>query len=421
MGSVAVSPGPTQFSPSMANAWAKKVIKERAIRKSIQLQAQTVVPANLNGTAIQFNLQNVGLVRGLWVKTVATVANTDGGNTATLGPWGVNNIYSQMQFIDFSQNTRTQTMAQHIYALECYRRRAVFGAAYTNDQTGQFGSNWTPIGLTGATSSTTIAHTTSGTITSYLYHPLMYSDSPFDPDFKGGLFANLTNVTASLNLTPNPLVSVPAGTDGWNALFTGVATANVNITTMTVTLWQDVYDQLPDYRFLPVGVSPAMWQAASAGDRTGLLLPNQDLAIEYELKFAQFGGNITANVANNLPFVNQRKFMSQMIMYLQNGVRALGTDITKWRLVAANSYEWWNRDPLTISMQNRMLLHDDIPAGYYWFDFRAAPILTNVSGNLNLELTPSSATAPLVMVFSEDFAPIASVAGGSALASGTGI
>lgn len=410
-----------QFTPAMANAWAKQQIRQRAIRKTIKLQAQTIVPANLNGTPIVFSMQNVGLVRGFWIKTVATVVNADGANTATLGPWGAQNMYSQMQLLDFSQNIRINTMAQHIYALECYRRRAVLGAAYTNDQTALVGSNWTPIGLTGATSGTTIAHSTSGTLTSYIYVPVMYSDSPYDPDFKGGVFANLTNVTATLQLTPNALVSVPAGTDGWNALFTGVATANVTISTMTVTVWQDIYDQLPDFRYLPNGVSNAQWIAASNGDRTGLLLPLQDMAYEYELKFAQYGSNITANQANNLPFVNQRKFFSQMVMYLQNGVRALGTDITQWRLVAANSYEWWNRDPLTIAMLNRGLLHDDIPAGYYWFDFRAAPILTNVSGNLNLELTPSSATTPLLMIFSEDIAPVASVAGGSALASGTGI
>lgn len=412
---------PSAFTPAMANAWAKKVIRERAIRKSIQLQAQTVVPANLNGTPIQFNIQNVGLVRGLWVKSVATIANTDGANTATLGDWGVQNLYSAVSFIDFSQNIRVQTMQQHLYALECYRRKAILGAAYTNDQTGTFGSNWLPNALTGSTSSTTIAHGTNGTVTCYFYVPLMYSDSPFDPDFKGGMFANLTNVTATLSLTPNALVSLPPGTDDWNSLFTGVATANVAITSLSVTIWQDIYDQLPDFRFLPSGVSAAQWIAASNGDRTGLLLPLQDLAVEYELKFAQFGSSVTANQANNLPFVNQRKFFSQMIMYLQNGTRALGTDITRWRLVAANSYEWWNRDPLTIALLNRMFLHDDLPKGYYWFDFRAAPILTNVSGNLNLELTPSAATAPLLIIFSEDFAPIASVAGGSALASGTGI
>lgn len=412
---------PNQFTPAMANDWAKKQIKARAIRKSIKLQAQTIVPANLNGTPIVFQMQNVGLVRGFWIKTVATISNTDGANTATLGPWGAQNIYSQMQLLDFSQNYRINTMSQHIFALECYRQRSIFGGAYTNDQTTGVAANWAPIGLTGSTSATTIAHGTGGTLTSYLYVPVMYTDSPYDPDFKGAIFANLTNVTATLQLTVNPLVSVPAGTDGWNALFTGVATANVAITTMTVTVWQDIYDQLPDFRFLPAGVSAAQWIAASNGDRTGLLLPLQDMAFEYELKFAQFGSNITANQVNNLPFVNQRKFFSQMVMYLQNGVRALGTDITQWRLVAANSYEWWNRDPLTIALQNRRLLHDDLPSGYYWFDFRAAPILTNVSGNLNLELTPSAATNPLVMIFSEDIAPVASVAGGSALASGTGI
>jgi hypothetical protein len=407
----------------MANMAAKQAIRQRAIRKTLRLPSVTAIPANLSGTPISINVSNVGLVRGFWIKTLATVVNADGANTATLGPWGAQNIYSVIQFVDFSQNFRIQTLSQHIHALESYRRRAPLGAAYPIDQpqAGGIGQNWNPIGMSGGTTSTTIGPGGSGHLTSYIYVPLMYSDSPYDPDFRGGMFASLTNVTATLNLTPNPIVSVPAGTDNWNSLFGGVATANCTITTMTVSIWQDVYDQLPDYRFLPNGVTVAMWQAASGGDRTGLMLPNQDLGFEYELKYAQYGSSIVANQPNNIPFVNQRKFYSTMWMYQQGGVRTLGTDITKIRLVAANTYEWWDRDPMTIAVLNRQLLHDDLPAGYYWFDFRSAPILTNVSGNLNLELTPNAAVNPLLMMFTEDIAPISSVAGGSALASGTGI
>lgn len=401
MGTTSVTP---RLTPSIANDLATKTILANSIKKRIQLPSQTVVPANINNI-LNVPLRNVGILRGCLVKVVATVANTDGAVDATTSEFGPANMFSQVVYNDFSNITRIQTTGAHVFMLDSLRRQGTMGAAFTNDNPGTFGAVWTPI------KSQTIAHGTSGTVISYHWIPATYSDE----DFRGAVFSNITNASQSLTLTLNPNVCIPTGTDSIGAMFAGPASASVSITSAVVTVYQDVWDQLPDMRFAAkYGIAPADWVAAT-GDQTGLMLPNQSMRWMYELKNAPFTA-FSAGVDNAMPYTNQRQFLSTIAQYM-NPARALGTDINYWQLIAANSYEFWKMDPLTVAFEARRILGDDFPKGFYVFDTRNRVINTTVAGNINLVLNPITAAASnQCNLFYEDFALTASITGATALA-----
>lgn len=408
---MSTSPVGPSLTPGIANSIAVNLFRATPgpIKKTLQLPSVTVVPASTPTLNVQ--LINVGVLRGVWVKCVATIANADGALTASLSDFGPANMWSQIVYNDLSNITRIQTTGAHLFMGDCIRRRGIFGAAYTNDNPGKFGANWTPI-----KAPATIANGASGVVISYHYIPVQYSDNLQSLDFRGAVFCNVSNANQSISLTFNPNVSVAAGVDSVNALYGGVTTPNVSITSATVTVYQDVWDQLPTWSQLPAGVTPAMWIAAT-GDSTGLVVPNAAMKFMYEWKFTSFA-NLSPSIENVFPYTNQRQYLSTILQY-NNPARALGTDINYIRLAAANSYEYWKYDPLTVALKTRQLLHDDFPAGFYLFESRDRPINTSVSGNLQLSVNPITASAGAnANIFYEDFALTSTVTGATSLASG---
>jgi hypothetical protein len=386
-------------------------IRQNSIKKRIMLPAVTVQPAATPTVNVQ--LQNVGLLRGITVVCTATVTNNTGG-AITLSDFGPANMFSNIQYNDLSNITRIQTTGAHVYMIDCLRRQGPMGAAFTHDIPGKFGANWSPI-----TAPATISTGASATIRSYHYIPVAYSDN----DFRGAVFSNITNASQSIALTFNSAVASVLGGDSVNSIY-GIAAgtpSQVTLTNATIQVYQDVYDQLPDYRFLGrladgTQVTPQMWQAAT-GDVTGLMLPNWQMRYMFELKFSPFS-NLTAGVENVFPYTNQRMFLSTIAQY-NAPARALGTDIAYWRLVAANSYEWWKMDPITCAFEARRLMGDDFPAGFYVFDSREKTLTTSVSGNLNLVVFPTLAnTGANANIFYEDFALTSTLTAGSSFAGG---
>jgi hypothetical protein len=224
----------------------------------------------------------------------------------------------------------------------------------------------------------------------------------------------------SMSLTFNAHPGAATGTDPINAVYAG--SAQVLISTCTIQPYQLVWDQLPDLRYLPQGVTPQMWVQAT-GDTTGLMLPSWSQKYMYEYKYSPFP-QISAGVENPFLYTNQRLFLSTILQY-DNGAGAPyrapnGTDLAYIRLIAANSYEWWKRDPGTSAYLTRRLLGDDFPFGFYSYESRDRPINTVVSGNMQLVIFPNVATpgAAKATLYYEDFALVSSIAAGTSLASG---
>jgi hypothetical protein len=409
MGTTAVAPQ-AKLSTAGANALAIAAIRNNAVQKRIQLNPYTAAtPASSPNINIQ--LQNVGLLRGVLIRFSATATNNDPSVAAAPSDFAAANMFSQIVYNDLANVTRIQTTGAHVFMLDSLRRQGIMGAAYVNDMPGQFGSVWSGL----STTPTIPPAGGTGTVSGFLFIPVAYSDT----DLRGAVFSNITNANQSINLTINTTnVSAPTGSDNVNAIYQGPAAANVVLSNLTVTAYQDIYDQLPDYRYLPAGIAPGDWQAAT-GDRSGLMLPSWSMRWMYELKYSPFTG-ITAGVENVFPYTNQRQFLSTIAQY-NNPARATGTDIAYWRLVAANSYEWFKMSPAAVAFETRRLIGDDFPAGFYVFDSRLKPINTIVSGNLQLVAFPTVATpstAKMTMYY-EDFALVATVTGATSLASGT--
>ena len=367
MGTTAVSPQAPKLSTAGANALAISAIRNNAVMKRIMLNPITVAtPASSPNVNVQ--LQNVGLLRGVLVRYSATATNNNATTAAAPADFAAANLFSQIVYNDLANVTRIQTTGAHLFMLDSLRRQGIMGTAYTNDMPGTFGSVWT--GLT--TCPTIAAGGGTGTVAGFLYIPVAYSDT----DLRGSVFSNITNASQSMNLTVNTQnICAPTGSDNANSIFQGPLATDVVLSNLTVTAYQDIYDQLPDYRFLPPGIQPGDWQAAT-GDRSGLMLPSWSMRWMYELKYSPFTG-ITAGVENVFPFTNQRQFLSTIAQY-NNPARTAGTDISYWRLVAANSYEWWKMTPSAVAFETRRLIGNDFPGGFYVFDSRLRPINTIV-------------------------------------------
>lgn len=386
-----------------ANTISKSLIKQVAQKKRIMINPVTIANP-VAGQQIQFLLQNVGLYRGGLVEFSCTLSNTDGSLTASLSDFGPPNIFSSILYNDFSNTQRILTSGAHMYMNDCNRRRNIMGSAFTNDNPGTFGSNWKPINAPA-----TIASGSTGTVKGYIYLPAAYD--PMGGDYRGAVFSNITNATQSLNFTIGT-TSVAAGTDSVYALYGG--TVNLSITSLTITVYQDIMDQLPQIGLLnQLGISAQDWVNVT-GNTSGYLLPDADMRWMYEFKNFPFT-SVVQGQENSIPFTNQRQFLSVILQYNNSPqpsttARTLGTDITQFRQTAANSYEWFKVDPLTVAYEARAILGDDFPKGFYLFDYRQAPINTANFGNVSLNFTPSLAnTGANCIVYTEDFSLLTNV------------
>jgi len=397
-----------QLSASQLNSAARYAIKARAVRMLQGIYTQTVTPAN--NPTLTVNPRNVGLINGFWIKVVATVANAS-GQTANLTDFGPANILSQIQFNDLSNNTRIQTTGWHLSFINSWKTRRAFASALigtggTNrglqttglqaafDDPTNYGSNWTAI-----SAPATINTGANGTVTMWYWVPLAYNpDNPQTPDLRGAVYANVVNATMQLFLsfagTFGTSVCAANGADSTSSVYVqaagGGTPASVTISSATVTVYQDYWDQIP------------------TGPQ-GVLLPILDLSTIYELKYTSVAA-ITAGVDFPYQYANFRDFLSTITVFVNNGstgARGVGADVNTWALQAANFTNIWKVEPSLIAIMSRQHIGLDFPPGAYFFDSRVKPISTTQYGNMQLVLNASSASNnPYMLVAVEDFAVV---------------
>lgn len=407
-----------QISASQVNQIARSAIRARSVRMRQQIYSTTVVPAN--SPTLTINPRNVGLILGFWVKVAATISNQS-AITINATDLGAANILSQIQFNDLSNNTRIQTTGWHMNFINTWKSKSPFanaqiGATATNtgaqttavtyvgqDSPIGYGSNWTCISMP-----RTIATTLTGVVTMWYYVPLAYNpDHPSQPDLRGAVYANVVNATMQLLLsfagTYGTSVCATNATDSTSSVYVGATAgsiAAVTISTATVTVYQDYYDQLPT-------------------GNSGVLLPILDLATIYELKYT----NITAISAGvDLPYqyANFRDFLSTAAIYVNTaatGARGVGADINYWAMQSANFTNIWKNEPSLTAILSRQHNDLDYPPGCYFFDSRDRPISTTQYGNMQLVLNAITAgTGAYMLVAVEDFALVQTLSMAGSLA-----
>lgn len=376
------SPQQLAAQAAQQNAAARLLIQTMAQEMKQQIFSGSFNPATQS--VINIVPRNVGMIKGFWVKIVATVTNNDGANAVTQTDFSGLNLLNQVTFTDLQNNQRVLTTGWHLGFVATVKRKFPYGVAITNAATDDpvgYGANWVinaatnPIAKGGGT----------GTVTQWFWIPLAYSDE----DYRGAIYANVYNATMNLQLTLNTTnFSVATGADSTLAVYHGSANANVVPNPVVITVYQVYMDQIPQ-------------------GQGGPILPIQDLSTIYELKNTNFTA-ITAGQDFPMQYSNFRDFISTFAIYNHDATidtgRGVGADINYWALQAANFTKIFQVEPALVALWTRNLMQTDNPKGVYYFSSRKKPINSNQYGNIQLVVNPITAAASAyALVGYEDF------------------
>ncbi len=324
-------------------------------------------------TVINLPLVNVGLIKRLWVRCVANVAQTV-AETHTAQNLGPANFLSQIVVTDLNNLVRVNTTGWHLSMLSTARRQLAFGAAFTSDSPFGFGSNY---GLVKIPASLTAA----ANMSVFYEIPLSYSDA----DLRGAMFANVTTASMNLQLTINPNLFQTLTGDPVLSCFKSSTATLGKINTYTIDVYQEYIDQLPRYQ-------DGSYQ-----------LPMIDIATQYNVLNSNATG-LAVGADFSLPYAALRSYLSTFVIYDNAGVLNAGTDINYFALQSANSMNLFKYDPFVAQLLNgRIKINDDWPVGVYYFDHRAQPISTIAGGNTQLIVNPSSVGANSILQIGYEF------------------
>ncbi len=379
-----IQPGGNQPSPAQVNAQARSAVLSASVNMIQKVFSSTFVPAN-SGNVLNIVPRNVGLIKGFYVKVVATVSAVGGAAAATVTPFGAANILSQIVFTDLNNYTRINTAGWHLNMVNSAKAHHPWGGVFAS--TGYPANYANGFNVQAATVPT--AGGANGQIEMWYHVPLAYHAR----DLRGAVYANVINATMNLQLTLNSNPVAAAAADPTLAVYAGGAAATGGaITTATVTVYQEFLDQLP------VG-------------QNGVILPYQDLSTIYELKNTAVVG-LTTGLDFPIPYTNFRSFLSTCAVFDNFGaaVATPGADVNYWAIQSANFTNMLQVEPHFIALKARNKIFSDFPinaannVAAYYFDHRDKPINTVQYGNMELILNPAGtlATNPVVLIGYED-------------------
>jgi hypothetical protein len=370
------------------NAQASAFLRANGKRFTQQIFASTFVPVFGQQTVISVPIQPIGLITKFFVEAVVTVTNPAGGNTLNRAGMGPFNMFSLVQYTDTNSNARIATPSWHLATVIMRRHRRVPGAALTTDSPTGFGAPNSPIAAPA-----TIAANAAGTVAAVYEVPLSFGRHTL----KGAVFSGVVFATQSLQLTWNPNFCKSTGTP-LDACYTGAGTgANAPTYSVQLTVYQEYWDQFP-LQLIP------------------LLTP--DLSTVYEIKQTSLA-SLIANADNFVRFSNLRQFQSVALGFDNGGTLNPGTDIAYFGLQSANQTNEWKRSVRLQSYITRNCYGDDLPAGFYLFDFSEDPIVTAAEGNTVLTMNPNTVNANAVLNIGWEDLGVASVLSSAPSLSGT--
>jgi hypothetical protein len=366
-------------NPQAANMAARSLILANAIDMWLPIAAGTVAAL---GATVNVAPRNVGLIKRFVIEISGRLTTSGAaGDNVVLTNLGLANVLSNITFTDLSNQQRINTYGWHLMALATARRQAVFGAAFTSDNTMGYGVNYVAAAGAGSlagVNSTAATVAGTGTVQNFrvFYEvPISYGDF----DLRGAIFANVVNATMNLAFTVTPTFVAATGTDVTNTVYLS-ASANIGaVSLLTYTVYQNFLDQIP------------------TDPKTGPILPVLDLATAYLLNYTSVTPLVNA-VDNPISYSNFRNFMSTFIV-LRDGVAPwVGTAafVNYWALQAANYTNIFKADPYLVKLWEREMIGDDFPLGTWYFSHRLKPISTVQYGNMQLIINPVGLNAAAV-------------------------
>lgn len=377
------------------NAAARRAILAVAQNMAQVIAAGTVTAPGASNNVLNIEARPVGFLKRFWIEITATIQNSDPTNDVALTQWGPANLFSNVQFLDLSNNTRINCNGWFLHQIATAKRGRPYGCAFLNDGPVNYGNNYPVISATPI-----IAHggTNTGTVRMVFELPITYSDT----DFRGGIWLGVTGNTAQMQLTITPTpgaLTAAQGGDPVLAVYQG--SANVQITSLTYKIYQNYLDQMP------------------RGQNGQVVLPINDISTVYLLNTVVPPINLSANQDIPIPYSNFRDFLSTSIIFDNGGQQNAGTDVVYWALQAANFVNMVNVDPSIMALWARNMIQDDMPTGSYYFSHRHKPISVLQFGNQYLVLNASTVNvgAKLIVGY-EMFALVNLVAQAGALTFG---
>jgi hypothetical protein len=373
------------------NAAARQAILAASQNMVQPLFSTTITSPGQANNIVNVSPRLVGFNKRFYVEIQATILNPDLTNDLVLTGFGPSNILSQVVFTDLSNNVRINTTGYHLHQVASVKRGRPFGSAYLTDSPVNFGNN---VASFSAPMTIPKGGTNTGVVNWIYEVPLAYSDV----DFRGAIWLGVTNATANLALTINPVPVATAGADSTLAVYGNGGTLAGSISSITINVYQNYLDQLP--------VIP----------QQGVILPISDISTVYLLNNTTQSGMV-ANQDFPVPYANFRDFLSTFVVFDNGGTLNAGTDVNYWAEQAANYVNMIKVDPKILSMFARNMVQDDFPTGCYYFSHRHKPISTIQYGNRELVLNASTVNSNAkLFVCYEQFALINLVAQAGALA-----
>lgn len=360
------------------------------------IQSGTLTPSGTNNQ-VNVPMRYVGLTKGWLLKVTVAFTNNDGTHNATLTEFGAANVISNVTVTDLDNYQRVNTTGWHLWMLNSAKEGFPFGGALLStavDTPVKIGNNYSAISGTATINSAG----GTGTVQMYYWIPAAYGRH----DLRGAIYTGVVNATGYVSFTFNATPFVATGSDATLAVYTGGGTAaNFAYGSSSYTLYQSYLDQIPRFASGPNAGYP--------------ILPPLSIRSQYRLQNTVFSA-ITTNTDFPIPFTNFQSFLSASIIYDQNGTLNAGTDVNNFKLLAANTLQFFQLDPITQALKGRIRIKTDWPVGAYMFDFREQPISTNQAGNMQITINVSSAAAgSTVLVGWESFADVNTVLGAQSL------
>lgn len=392
--SAATAPTASSQNPVVANAMARAGLipgpSTQTVRRFQQI-AQFTSANYIAGQQLRFTAYPApaGIITRFLVRVSASVG-IGGAETQTRVGVGAAAFFSNVQYVDTSNQTRINVPGWYLNILSTQRRRREYAAALVGDVAGVAGSGDTWGGdLISAPATLNAGPPAAGSPNFAMVYelPLAYGHD----DLRGGVLANLINASQSIILTVNPNFFAAAG-DEVNVAEAAYQSSTAQlgaIGNLTITVYQEYIDQIG-----------------------GLPLPMIDLATQYLLQ-THGGERPVANTDLIIPYSNYRLFLSTIIRYNNSGVFNLGSDMNYIAVRTANGTDLIHVDPYILTLLNREQTGCDLPAGYYAINHRAKPLFTNSFGNISLVIQAGAVTGvnSSVTVGYEQLALMSQVAG----------
>lgn len=362
---------PAPQNPAVINQQQRNAVLAYGIDESINIYTTTFTPPNAGniGQVINIPLRNVGLVKK-FVVLVHAVVSVSAAETQTLTKYGPANFFSQFLLTDLQNQTRINTTGWHLTAVAAARRNSVYGAAFSNDNPGSFGS------INNNVISAPATMTGAGNHDVYMAYeiPVSYNEN----DLRGAIYANVLNATWNLALTVNPNMFVGSGGNPVQALYQSSTAGDLGkLVSWDIQVYQHFIDQLP------------------VDQQGNVIIPMLDTSTMYRLENTVQTA-LVANQEQAIPYANFRQFLSTLVIYDNAGVLTVdGTDISYFGMQTANTTNLFKNTPRKIFLDVRNQLGDDMPPGTYYFDHRRRPIQTSAFGNVQLVFYPLTVTSAL--------------------------